>query len=275
MNGSDTVSNSLFNSLTADLPYDIPSINPDDAKYTIPVNEKVYAPISYLQVTELTNGVGGTGIFDALMSSVKKHLKDEYESGRITGADYTKTYSAQMISVLNASLQFLSTRETVYWEAVTAQATAIAAQVQVATGKLEFVLGQLRGKATEAEYAANKAKLGTEDANFGMVKYNLANILPEQLKLVKEQIEVQHAQTSNTRMDGTTQVTGVLGKQKDLYTQQITSYQRDAEMKAVKVFTDAWITMKTIDEGLLPPTNFQNTSLDGILSRIKINNNLV
>ena len=65
-----------------------------------------------------------------------------------------------------------------------------------------------------------------------------------------------------------------MGKQVDLYSQQITSYQRDGEVKTAKLFTDAWITMKTMDEGLLPPTNFQNTSLDAILGDLKTLNGL-
>jgi len=85
---------------------------------------------------------------------------------------------------------------------------------------------------------------------------------------------VQRAQTLDTRSDGVTDVEGVLGKQKDLYTQQITSYRRDAETKVAKLFTDAWITMKTIDEGLSPPTGFTNASLDEILGVLKVNNDL-
>ncbi|MBQ5153795.1 hypothetical protein EGM85_11085, partial [Macrococcus caseolyticus] len=63
-------------------------------------------------------------------------------------------------------------------------------------------------------------------------------------------------------------------KQKELYTQQITSYQRDAEVKAAKLFTDAWITQKTIDEGLTPPNGFTNASVDDVLSTVKRNNSL-
>ena len=104
--------------------------------------------------------------------------------------------------------------------------------------------------------------------------YQTTNILPEQVKLIKEQMEVQRAQTMNTRSDGATTIVGSVGKQKDLYTQQITSYQRDSEVKAAKLFTDAWITQKTIDEGLLAPTGFQNTSVDAVLTKIKTNNSL-
>ena len=69
-------------------------------------------------------------------------------------------------------------------------------------------------------------------------------------------------------------IRGSVGKQKDLYTQQITSYQRDAEVKAAKLFTDAWITQKTIDEGLLAPGAFRNESVNVILRNIKANNNI-
>lgn len=67
---------------------------------------------------------------------------------------------------------------------------------------------------------------------------------------------------------------GSIGKQKALYDQQITSYQRDAEVKAAKIFSDAWITQKTIDEGLTAPSALQNASLDRILTVIKTNNKL-
>ena len=95
-----------------------------------------------------------------------------------------------------------------------------------------------------------------------------------QKALIIEQTEVQRAQTLNTRLDGVTTVAGAIGKQKDLYTQQITSYLRDSELKAAKIFSDAWITQKTLDEGLLPPTSFTNVSLETVLLAIKANNNL-
>lgn len=105
----------------------------------------------------------------------------------------------------------------------------------------------------------------------GLIKtYNLEHILPTQKTAALEQVEQVRAQTLDTRTNGTT-VSGVIGKQKALYTQQITSYQRDAEVKAGKIFADAWVTMKTIDEGLLPPTGFTNSSLDTVLSGIKNN----
>jgi hypothetical protein len=118
----------------------------------------------------------------------------------------------------------------------------------------------------------NAQKLGQDTSN-SSAAYTLANILPKQATLVGEQIEVQRAQTLDNRTDGGL-ITGSVGKQKDLYTQQITSYKRDGEIKAAKLFTDAWITMKTIDEGLLPPDLFANPSLNSVLGTVKANNQL-
>lgn len=122
-------------------------------------------------------------------------------------------------------------------------------------------------------------KAGQEIAN-NTATYNLATVLPKQTEnlgyqgeMLKEQTEAQRAQTLDVRKDGAP-VVGVLGKQKDLYAQQITSYQRDAELKAARIWSDAWITQKTIDEGLLPPDTLTNTKVDAVLESIRINNNL-
>jgi hypothetical protein len=114
------------------------------------------------------------------------------------------------------------------------------------------------------------ADIAVQNAQSANLTYTLTYLLPKQVTLVAEQGEVQRAQTLNTRSDAAT-VAGLTGKQKDLYTQQITSYQRDIEIKAAKIFSDAWITMKTLDEGLAAPTGFGNTSLDEVLTTIKTN----
>ena len=105
-------------------------------------------------------------------------------------------------------------------------------------------------------------------------EFTLDYLLPAQHQMVLEQVEGARAQTMDTRSDGTTPVVGLIGKQKDLYSQQITSYQRDAEVKAAKMFIDTWVTQKTIDEGLLAPASLQNASIDTVMQRIKTNNNL-
>lgn len=130
------------------------------------------------------------------------------------------------------------------------------------------------------QYALLKEQVSNADIEGRTGEYNLANILPQQFanlqeqeNLLSEQTEVQRAQTLDQRTDGAA-VTGSVGKQKELYSQQITSYQRDSELKAAKVFSEAWTVMKTVDEGLQPPDAFSNANLQIILENIKHNNNL-
>ncbi len=103
--------------------------------------------------------------------------------------------------------------------------------------------------------------------------YSRVYILPAQQALLTEQGNVQRAQTTEYRADGTL-ITGVAAAQKALYNQQVTSYQRDSEVKAAKLFTDAWITQKTLDEGLAPPIALNNESVHAVLTKIRVENGM-
>ena len=105
-------------------------------------------------------------------------------------------------------------------------------------------------------------------------QYNLDNILPSQLALMIEQRESERAKTLDTRIDGVTPVSGTVGKQKELYTQQIDSFDKDAKYKIAKIYLDGWITQKTLDEGLTAPTELQNTAINAVLSEIRDVNDL-
>lgn len=54
-----------------------------------------------------TQSLSGTGVFDVLMNATKLHLKEEYDSERITGSEYTTLYLGAMTSVMQQSVQFL------------------------------------------------------------------------------------------------------------------------------------------------------------------------
>lgn len=280
--GTDTVANTLMTSLLAGEDFNLPDLDLSGPAFAFPAETgELYADINRVSNADLTSkAVGGSGTFDTVMAGIDAHLKREYEAGRITGAEYAKVYVALTESALGNSVQFLLGKEQSYWQALAAKYQAqaqrigvITAKVQLETAKVQLQALGYEVLANGANYALTKAKIATEDAQYGAALYNLTNILPEQLKMVKEQAEAQRAQTLDTRFDGSA-VAGSVGKQKDLYSQQITSYQRDAEIKAAKLFSDAWITQKTIDEGLLAPTNFQNSSIDAILGKLKITNNL-
>ena len=101
-------------------------------------------------------------------------------------------------------------------------------------------------------------------ADIDSKQFNIDFVLPVQLDLVKEQREAERSKTLDTRVDGTT-IVGSVGKQKDLYTQQIDSFIKDAKYKTTKMYLDGWITQKTLDEGLTAPSELTNAEINEVL----------
>lgn len=273
---AEVEANRLLDELTKGDDFTLPNVDMSGPEWDIPGgdNSPIFDAITKVTNESLTTReVGGSGTFDALMESAHNHLKAEYKANRITGGEYTKAYIATMEACMNNAVQFLLGRDQAYWAAAMAQIQAVTARVGLATAKAQFVLAKVQALSTKSEYALTKLKLSNEGQNYCAAKFNVDEILPAQERLLQEQYEVQRAQTMETRSDSLP-IKGSIGKQKELYDQQITSYQRDAEVKASKLFTDAWITQKTIDEGLNPPNGFTNASIDTILTKLKSNNGL-
>lgn len=273
---AEVEANRLLEELTKGDDFTLPDIDMSGPEWDIPGgdNSPIFDAITKVTNESLTTReVGGSGTFDALMESAHNHLKAEFKANRITGGEYTKAYIAMMESCMSNAVQFLLGRDQAYWAAAMAQIQAVTARITLATSKAQYVLAKIQALSAKSEYALTKLKIATESETYCAALFNADQMLPQQLKLITEQTEAQRAQTLDTRSDGAT-VTGSVGKQKELYSQQITSYQRDAEVKASKLFTDAWITQKTIDEGLNPPNGFTNASIDTILTKLKSNNGL-
>lgn len=107
------------------------------------------------------------------------------------------------------------------------------------------------------------------DTDIQMKQYQIDFVLPVQLDLVKEQREAERSKTLNVRTDGQT-VVGSVGKQKDLYSQQIDSFIKDARYKTAKMYLDNWITQKTLDENIIPPTELTAANAATILAEHRL-----
>lgn len=274
--GAEVEANRLLLALTEGEDFSLPDIDMTGPEWDIPGgdNSQIFDTIDKITNESLTTRqVGGSGVFDALMESSSKHLKQEHKEGRITGGEYTKAYIATLEACMGNAVQFLLGRDNAFWQAALAQIQAVTARVGLNTAKAQYVLAKAQALTAKADFGLTKLKLSTESETYCAALFNVEQTLPQQLKLLVEQTEAQRAQTLDNRTDGAA-IKGTLGKQKDLYTQQITSYQRDAEAKAAKMFSDAWITQKTIDEGLNPPNSFTNAVVDEVMNTVKINNNL-
>lgn len=274
--GAEVEANRLLLALTEGEDFSLPDIDMTGPEWDIPGgdNSQIFDTIDKITNESLTTRqVGGDGVFDALMQSASVHLKQEFKEGRITGGEYTKAYIATVEACMGNAVQFLLGRDNAFWQAALAQINAVTARVGLNTAKAQYVLAKAQALTAKADFGLTKLKLSTESETYCAALFNVERTLPQQLQLLVEQTEAQRAQTLDNRSDGAV-VKGSIGKQKELYTQQITSYQRDAEVKAAKMFSDAWITQKTIDEGLNPPNSFTNAVVDQVMNTVKVNNKL-
>ena len=268
-----TTAEQILAQLGEDFSLTSPDLSGDE--YQVPDEEDnpLYADISTLEIDDLTTGVvDGTGSFDRMMASHKAHLREQYAAGLISGDQYTKAYIELTTAALNAALQFLLAKDQTRFSNLTLQLQARKAEVDVVTSRVQLEIAKFQlaqaetqTKLLEAQYVLTLMQVANED-----VKYNLAE---RQIDLVNEQIEATRAQTLDQRTDGS-DIVGSVGKQKELYDQQIDSYRKDAMQKVAKMYLDGWITQKTLDEGLIPPTQLTNNEINEVLSNIRAENNL-
>lgn len=314
--GSEIIANEIYPVLVNTEDFDIPNI--DLSGITIPDYEAFDgAEPTMLTIEELTEGVvNGSGIFDKLATSISAHLAGQFEKQRITAKEYADVYIQLMSAAMQTAANFLTQRDTAYWQAISIMQSARLTEAQLAKAKADLAIAKIQAAQAQIEahgaavtYALTKLKLATEDASHELIVtqkaqvvaqtetivysnanilpvqkdgivadtagkvYNTSDILPTQKLLLLEQVEVQRAQTRETHSDASA-IAGLVGSQKQLYAQQIVSYKRDAEVKFAKLYTDAWITMKTLDEGLSPPDAFTNATIDEILTQMQTNNDL-
>lgn len=360
-NGAEIVADALMDSLLTGETFTVPTVNLNDPAFNFPsiVGNPLYNAVSELTNEDLTTRtVGGSGTYDAIMASQAAHLKDEFNQGRITGAEYTKAYIALAQAAAGQAIQFLLGKDQAYWASVIAQGQALTARVQHETAKVQLAIALVEMNNQRATFALNKIRLANEDAQYGINKYNLDNILPSQkaqilqqttnlaaealnipkqgtvldnqaaqitqqtanllsenaniskqgalidsnkavqdaqklsiekntevadysldnlmpaqLTLVKEQGEVQRAQTLDTRSDAAA-VAGSVKSQKDLYAQQVISYQRSSQTNAAKVWVDSWVADSALQDSPTVPTGFTSTNIGSVLTTLKTTNGL-
>lgn len=274
--GADTFGTTLMDSLTSDAPFSTPTT-------VIP------AEVSKLSIVDLTSGaVAGTGAFDKIMVSLAAHLKNEYDRNRITGAEYTKAFIAATELALSQGASFTLACERQYWDTLLLQQQTVAAKLQAENLLAEYAIKKLQLAKLSSEYCASEFNVNTllpkqaemltkqiagQETSNQIAAYNLANMLPEQLKLVKEQFESARAQTKDTRSDGSA-IEGSIGAQKLLHAQQVTAYVQDSKLKVAKIFSDSWITQKTLNEDIPAPAQLINDSVNTVLSNLRASVNI-
>ena len=239
--------------------FSIPDVDWDDDLYKIPEDliEALHKKPKPPTIEDVTvRQFRGTGAFDAFMETFHNHLKIEFDEGRITGATYATTW-AQLASVaMQHAVSFVLQKDKVYWDLLLANVQAITGLIGLATARVQLAIAQTQVHINRANYCLTKLKLATEDANFA---YGIENM------------EAARAQTLDSRLTDNKTVEGAVGKQKDLIDEQITSFKRNAETKVAELYSNAWVAQKTVDEGLLAPSEYANDGVNKVLANLRNN----
>jgi len=212
--------------------------------------------------TDLTTGtLDGTGVFDQLMRSVKPHIKAEYDSGRIKGAEYSQVYLAAVNSAMSQSIEFLLKQDATKAQneileqqklQLVAETASAVAQTALLTEQKSLVskdiLQRTQETLTEIENTnvatAAKCKL---QAEFHLLEEQKLKTVKEK-GLLEQKIATETAQTSGSALASTS----VIGAQVALYAAQKDGFLRDAEQKAAKLFFDTWNVRRTTDVTVAP-----------------------
>ena len=251
-NGAEIVADALMDSLLTGETFTLPTVNLNDPAFNFPsiVGNPLYNAVSELTNEDLTTRtVGGNGTYDAIMASQAAHLKDEFNQGRITGAEYTKAYIALAQSAAGQAIQFLLGKDQAYWASVIAQGQALTARVQHETAKVQLAIAQVEMNNQRAAFALNKIRLANEDAQYGINKYNLDNTLPSQkaqilqqtTNLISEELGIV-AKTAQTTQQTTNLAAEALNipKQGDVLDKQaLQIVQQTTNLVSEELLTDA------------------------------------
>lgn len=280
MTASSDLSITLLTSLLTGKSIPVPNVPVTEGAFAQPgTTGALYTSISKLDNDDLTTGiVGGEGVFDKLMVSIVAHLKEEFKANRISGAEYTKAYQVLVAQALQTAASYVMSREQAYWQTVLAQQQAQTAEVQGRQARIELetarvtkVKAQYEAETASVQYAAAKMQVTLLDAQYeGLQKDNLTKqyTIDYMLPIQKSLLEAQTANVVSDRQLKDYQRTDILPAQKNLYVEQKDSYVKDAKIKSAKMWTDVYITMKTMDIAI-SADQFNGANLDSVLSNLR------
>ncbi|MGV8863302.1 MAG: hypothetical protein ACOH2T_19310 [Pseudomonas sp.] len=185
-----------------------------------------YELLPRITVDDLTTAsVSGTGVFDVMMRAVTAQVTEQFEKGRITGADFAKTFLGAMTAVMEFGTSFLINKDRAYLENLKIQEEVKASQILRITALANLEIARTKIQQSILETAMFKFKAHTNRNEYATSKmelvdaYHKVNTSEEQLNLLFEQIDAARAQTKETLANGQS-IGGLLALDKQLKSAQ-------------------------------------------------------
>lgn len=141
-----------------------------------------------LNIAELTTAsLTGTGVFDVLLQTLRLHLDREFTSGRITGTAYATVYSQALTSFLGQATAYCLSK------------AKLALELKQMQEVIE--LTQLQQTKLTAETSLVESQQSQVEAETDKVLYETTHVLPENVKVIKNQQDQLIAQTNKVATD--------------------------------------------------------------------------
>lgn len=141
-----------------------------------------------LNIDELTTGsLTGTGVFDVLLQTLRLHLDREFTSGRITGTAYATVYSQALTSFLGQATAYCLSK------------AKLALELQQLAEQVTIL--QLQQAKLTAETSLVESQQSQVEAETAKVLYETTYVLPENVKVIKNQQDQLIAQTNKVTTD--------------------------------------------------------------------------
>lgn len=221
------------------------------------------AEVNYPQMTisEITSGVttGGSGIFDQMMDTLKKHLDDQWDSGRITGHEYATVFTDLYQNTLQSAIAYANSRARLPYEiqALEYDNTYKMAQIEIARAELAkqpFQIDLIKAQTDQviAETTLTGVRTQAETANLAKIPLEEEILRKEALKadasisLTTKQVEQLTAEITKIPLE-----VEILGKQRD---------NAQAQLEQTEAQTDR-ITQETL---LKLPIEVENLTKQGL-----------
>ena len=192
-----------------------------------------------ITIEDVTTGVlAGTGAFDKMMATINVNLTEQFENGRITGAEFATVYLGSLQSALEQAIQFLSVQSNVeISESQSAQDLAIKQTQQELTEQQVLTEFQntilVRQKAitewanTLKESIADTFETSATILPGGLAAAQLAKSIAESTLLVNKTLTEAQATISETNKG-------------NLYLFQTNSFKHKSAHDVLRVYADLW-----------------------------------
>ena len=194
--------------------------------------------LNFESILDNTPSVNTSGYFKELMDSISVYVKNEYSSGRLSGAEYAQVYLGAMQSAMQQAFAF------------GLQKTVQDAQVAL----IEAQIAQVNAEITKiyADKSNTEAQTALINKQGGEIDYKVSQVYPAQVAVLNKQddeiqskIDLVNAQKASELIQAT-----VLNKQAALYEAQTKGFGDKSKIDSAKIIADLLSLQGSLDGAL-------------------------